>query len=529
VRRVLRAAAVFGETFSVNGVAALVEDAGIPAALEVLEAREVLLPRRNPAEGERAFRHALLREAAYDMLTDEDRQRAHRQAGEFLERRGDHNALVLVEHFERGGLPARAAGHCERAAAQALDANDLAGAVDLVARGVRNGAEGATLGALRLTEARARVCMGQPAEGESAAREALARCRGSVRLGAASELIGALGQQGRFAEIETLVEEIRGWPEVRGIPDDLAAWHSTLLRAAGYLPQGGRLALTEGLLAEVERGALPDHPDLDAMLHVARGLMLLGPQPAAAAGQFEQALAAFGRCANVRRSIETSGNIASALGSTGQLEEAERHLRAILRDVERMNLRFLEPIFRANLGMIRADLGALEEGRQIVEEALTISRRNADRRVEGFSQQYLAVIAIRLRHFDAAEVHARAALSLAGEALQPAAMAALACALLGEGRVPEALVEARQANHLLERAGYVEDGEALILLSLAESLLAAGDRVAGREAAGRAYRRLLDRADAIDEPSWRTSFLAALPEHRRTIEVARTLGLTGSA
>ncbi|KYG11309.1 protein kinase, partial [Sorangium cellulosum] len=94
-RRVLRAGAIFGESFSRNGVAALVGRAEVDRLLAELEARELIV--RRSVEGapeviEHRFRHALVREAAYGMLTDHDRRLGHRLAGEWLERTGAADA-----------------------------------------------------------------------------------------------------------------------------------------------------------------------------------------------------------------------------------------------------------------------------------------------------------------------------------------------------------------------------------------------------------------------------------------------------
>ncbi len=131
-RRVLRAASVFSNVFWTAGVAALVGgDLNVGEWIDFLLEQEVLTrrpERRFVAEDELVFRHALVRDAAYSLLTDADRQLAHRHAAAWLERAGETNALVLAEHLERGGELERAAGQYLRAADTALDASDLAGA-----------------------------------------------------------------------------------------------------------------------------------------------------------------------------------------------------------------------------------------------------------------------------------------------------------------------------------------------------------------------------------------------------------------
>ncbi|WP_437968610.1 AAA family ATPase [Sorangium sp. So ce260] len=104
-RRLLRAASVFGETCWASGVAALV---GRPArgGLAALADAELLVRRpesRFPGEEEFGFRHALLREGAYAMLTDGDRALGHRLAGRWLAERGEGDPLLLAEHLDKGG------------------------------------------------------------------------------------------------------------------------------------------------------------------------------------------------------------------------------------------------------------------------------------------------------------------------------------------------------------------------------------------------------------------------------------------
>src|SRR5690606_7303854 len=74
---------------------------------------------------ELVFRHALLREGAYTTLPEEDRRLGHRLAGEWLERHGERDPMVLAGHLERGGEGARAASFYLRAAEQSVPVLDL--------------------------------------------------------------------------------------------------------------------------------------------------------------------------------------------------------------------------------------------------------------------------------------------------------------------------------------------------------------------------------------------------------------------
>jgi hypothetical protein len=111
-RRVLRAASVFGDTFWRGGVEALLGAGDTAAWLAELVEQDVIATRdagRFPAEAEYRFRNTLVREAAYEMLTEGDRVAGHWLAGQWLEQAGETDAAILSEHFarcERGGISA---------------------------------------------------------------------------------------------------------------------------------------------------------------------------------------------------------------------------------------------------------------------------------------------------------------------------------------------------------------------------------------------------------------------------------------
>ncbi|HEU5058638.1 MAG TPA: protein kinase, partial [Kofleriaceae bacterium] len=136
-RQVLRAASVFGKVFWAGGVAAMLggelSEAQLDEWIEVLE-REELIERR-PAgralagEVELAFRHDLVRDAAYQMLIPGDRMVGHRLAGGWLQAHGETDALVLAEHFAGGGVTDQAVEWFARAAERALAGGEMVDAL----------------------------------------------------------------------------------------------------------------------------------------------------------------------------------------------------------------------------------------------------------------------------------------------------------------------------------------------------------------------------------------------------------------
>jgi hypothetical protein len=139
-RRILRAASIFGAAFWARGVTELVGGLpGVSEALESLAERELVQRRaesRFRGESEWTFRHALLREAVYGTLTDEDRTLGHRLAGQWLVRAGESDAVTIAEHFERGHDRTQAAEWYLRAAERALAGNDWREAITCAERGL---------------------------------------------------------------------------------------------------------------------------------------------------------------------------------------------------------------------------------------------------------------------------------------------------------------------------------------------------------------------------------------------------------
>jgi len=105
-RRVVRAASIFGEIFWRGGVEALLGSGDTAAWLAVLVEQGMIEVQDNgrlPGEVEYRFQHALVQEAAYEMLTKDDRVAGHWLAGQWLEQAGETDTKRIEEHFERCG------------------------------------------------------------------------------------------------------------------------------------------------------------------------------------------------------------------------------------------------------------------------------------------------------------------------------------------------------------------------------------------------------------------------------------------
>jgi len=534
-RRILRAASVFGQAFSTRGVRELLgpgqpgEQAG--EWLAVLADHEIL-GRGDPgahAEGQHAFRHALLREAAYASLTDEDRALGHRLAAGFLEGTGETDAVLLAEHWERGGERVRAVACYRRAAEQALHADDLDAALGRVERAEALGASGHDLGALRLVEAEARAWKGESlGRVERLAAEAMQRlARGGPEwYAAAGQLADAAGKTGDVERLVALAAELAG---TAGAGPDAGPEVLALARTSAQLVLAGKAELAEALLRrldECERTSPPGDPARVAWIAHARSVRALFQGDLGSYVQLkEAAVRGFERAGDRRDACAQRAKLGYALRELGACEEAERALRRAIEEADRLRIHQVATQAKHNLGLTLAHLGRLDEARAVEAEAIAAFRVQGDRRLEAASHVYLAMILVRLGDHESAarEATEGAALVAAGTPAQAHALTVLAHVRLAQGRPREALSSASEAMSLLGRLGGMDEGETLLRLVHVEALEAAGQAEAAREALRQARQRLLDRVARIQDPRFRQTFLGGLPENARTLEKAAAL------
>jgi eukaryotic-like serine/threonine-protein kinase len=180
-RAVLRAASVFGERFWLEGVEAVLGEHARDARrwLELLAAEELVAMRgdsRFSDQGEYVFRHALVREAAYASLSAQDCQVTHFGAVRWLEKAGETDPLVMIDHFERASRARLAVPWYAAAAHGALASADVFGSEALARRGLATFAAGEPRdGALLVTLSSALMHRSSFEEARDVALEALER------------------------------------------------------------------------------------------------------------------------------------------------------------------------------------------------------------------------------------------------------------------------------------------------------------------------------------------------------------------
>lgn len=532
-RRVLRAASIFGESFWVGGVQALL--GGTPgdsifAWLDQLERREVVTRRAASSiagEAEYTFRHALVRDAAYEALTPSDRQLGHQLAGKWLERSGLTDASVLAGHFELGGDAERAAELYVTAAEQAIAANDYAAALARAERGVSLGASGSTLAMLRLRQAEAHHWLGEYAQAGERAREAIPTLRpGSAAWYAAvAELGVSHARRGHPDEARSAAQLLLGAEPI----DDVASATciASAVRISGGVIRLGLMDLTTDLSALVERLAKP----LASEPTVACRLAQLRAMRAYFAGDHEitarlmlEAVDAFERAGDLRNATGQRFNLSASYILLGAFAQGERQIRRALADAASMDMRHSMLVGRFNLVSVLCRLRRFDEAREVGEKLVEECGAREASHFEGNARTYLAEVFMLTGAWDAAEREARRAVELLSATPAVAAYpnAILARTLLSKGNAREAKDIAGAAVALSSELGSgLEESDALARLTFAEALEECGEHDEARAALVAAAHNVRTRAAHISDPTLRAGFLANVWENVRTLDLEK--------
>lgn len=531
-RRLLRGASVFGETFWRGGVSALMGDADANVVDEWLRHlcdAEVVAARDTaslPGEDEYIFRHALLREAAYLMLTDADRALGHRLAGEWLERVGASNSAALAGHFERGRVPERAIAWYVSGAEEALAGNQYD---DVQLRGERAigcGASGDTLGLIRTLQADASRWSGTYERSIEQARDAMRNLAPATSdwFEAAGTLAIVCSLVGRRAELVAVTEELVSVADHAGNVDSAVV---ALARATSSAARLGMKELANDTLRridEVAAGSHPGDPAVAARLHYSRASVADVNRDVSRSIRENLAAAIAYEAAGMLRNLAVHRRlIAEAWLQVGQLTRAAEELRASIADSERLGLRENMCFAQHLLAVVLARTGRRADACALARGAVVDSRDHGGR-MEAHARCSLA--AIVLEGGDAAGAHdeARKALAVAPPSAPVLALvhATLAAAALADGEVEEAREASRAAMDMF-RAG-VGPREHELFARVVELRVLRHER--SPELPSRvedAKRELLARAALFTDAEQRESFLRDVPENAEILAFDRSV------
>ncbi len=513
-KRVLRAASVFGERFWRGGVAELLD--GDPREeLELLVRRELIAPApeaRLPGEVEYAFRHDLVREAAYATMSAADRVLAHRLAGAWLVAHGFADAVALAGHFSRGEQPELALAQYARAAAQALAASDFAAAIAHAEHGLECRPGPLAAAELELIRAEALNSRGDHVAGVVAAE----RARAAFPPGSASwfvasdELFFGSTRSGDMHRAIRTLHEVSAAPAE---PDAALNQIRSIARAAIMMLRFGPPGIGPVLAQRAEELAAPVRARLDlsseARLLTMRGFAArIRGDVTTCLSSFEDALRICEASHNQREIAFECLSLANCYHELGASELGEPFARRGIAAAERIGAHTVAPLLWFSLAMCELELGRIEEARATARGALA-RHAGADPISTGLLHWLLARVALIAGELDEAERELDGAFArlAAFSEWHAIALATRALVHLARGEHADARSTVDRAILLMRVQAGFEEGEAYIRLVEIDVLEAAGDLPAAHRAAALAAARLEERAAHLVEP-WRTRFLA---------------------
>jgi tetratricopeptide (TPR) repeat protein len=528
LRQVLRAAAVFGQSFWTGGVEALL---GRPAGIDLSELQHAeIITRQNESRiaghDEWIFRQALVRDAAYASILEEDRAALHLAAGGWLESVGDVDVGLIARHADAGGDLPRAAVLYARATRQAYtNGAQLETALELAERGLHCGAEGEIRAQLLIAKANVCASMGRLHEAIGAGEEATALVpAGSDAWAEAQRVVStACIESGRASDGDARAAWV-----LANFPALSPALRATLqaARVRGLIDLGvpaQALALAEQAV-ETARGSNAIEAVLRALDARLFALMHVGEQSSAIAAGSTLIEAAEG-AGDVVLATRGRINAGSVLNHLGMFEEAQAMLERGLSDARGRRMRILEAFALHNVGMSYARLGNLDEGISCQRHAARIADETHAARLRIHTRCYEAIFLVwRGAPGDLGAAHTLARFvcdeTQSLPALHTIALFVLAKVQLARRYLESALELSREVSQRLA-ALPVEEWEEYMRLNFVETLLAMGMEGEADAVLDGAFRAVSAHAAAIGRGDHRHAFLHRLEEVRRIVELAR--------
>ena len=538
-RRILEAASIFGQTFWRGGVLSLLRRDGdsqsLDSALDALLQTELIERHhrsRFPSEVEYGFRHALVRDAAFALLSPADQELGNRLACTYLEQAGERDPMVLAEHAYAGRDLERAIVFYQRAAKESYDRYDLAAMVHRADRSIACGARGATLGqllALKLEACARRLDL-------QTARKIYEEAMPLLQPGSRwwSKTLGVLvslaSQMANLPLMNEITEEL-----LRHAPaqDALVPYCEA---AANVLASSSLTGLRERALLFFNRlqgidPALIAHEAL-ARGHLQFGMFVYyvyleyGPYPAYEHAR--QSLAAFEQAQALRLRNMALLAESAALGALGQYDLAEHTLRTSLADALAMDDVLTIVGARLQLMLLLAERPNPKQLAEAAEIAELMIETTPAEAVVGSAQGVLArVLMTQGRLSEAAEAAEQAlATLLTTRTPRPQILRTLIEIRLRQGRIADAQKVVEEVQEYLKIHGGAGNAEALLRVAVVEAQLSAGNLAAARASLDVALGLISRCAEQIPDPVMRERYRTELRENVRLQELAKLVPTT---
>ena len=429
------------------------------------------------ADGRIGFRHALLRDAAYQALPEPVRIRLHGEFAQLLRKRGGQRAAEIARHLRLAGQDEAAVAQLGLAAAEARRVAAMAAASGFLTEALRVEPDDPEL-LIELAEVEA--FRGLPDDSDRAFERALEL----IAPADSGALISAWLRRGRWLRggichpresrrsYQSALDVLDRDPDPRGRAEALAgmAWAEAV---------AGDPAGVDGLLAEADR-ILGTNPS-DLLAHdigVARGHALIrAGQFTASFGPLIAASTAAGRAGRPDMAYSCLSNAASAAACAGEFTRALDFADRCLPLVTPNGLLRLCVYAQVARSAILRRLGRPGEAREACEAAAGYASRIGLPELDGLVRAERGLLALADGDMAAAATELSAALDLGAPVSRAATRLRLAEALARGGRPDDAAAEVR--NVVLEPVGPADFPATLVArMSRVQGLIASarGDR-----------------------------------------------------
>jgi tetratricopeptide (TPR) repeat protein/tRNA A-37 threonylcarbamoyl transferase component Bud32 len=528
-KRIALVASVFGMAVWREALQAIAPEIAADVALGALVHAEILAerPRSRFAQArEYTFRHSLLRDAAYSMLSPDELGNLHRAAALWLGSAGERDDGLLARHFELGGDRARAAEHYLAAARRAARESSYEIALAHARRGITLAADDEVSAGLHLVAATVCHPLGHYADAIEHGERALALTHdAALRL----ELVATRGltlrRVGRPEQArDELVAAIRETEAHAHEANVRRARSAAILELAWNDHSNGyhRDAITRArtLLADMTH----DEPGFESLVLSAHHVLGRSQH---GAGLLEDALASH-RAAVERatalghrwRGEGARYGLGQVLLALGQNSEAKHVLETAARNARALALPSTEGYALFYLGWSLARLGRSDEARRCEREAAAIGASLHAPALEGAARAMGALFAYEAGDEAETVQLVNTVFDLPGvtPAWYALAEGVAACVAAARGEVSDAEARIDAVLARLDLAVAREDIDAMTEALVIRALhgIGADARAEARRAA--AVARLESQVALVANPALQHAMRDGIPEHRALVE-----------
>ena len=537
-RRALQQASVVGAVFWDDALASL--DARAPTELLALCQRALALPHENSAfvdTQEFAFRHHLLHEVTYGTVLKRDKREQHERAALWLEARstgrGAEYAGLIAEHFERAGIPGRAAEHWALAAQEAVHRHADSAALAHADRALAldTGSDPQRTFALLRVRANVWSRRGNVGEHQKAidALEAQAEALDDdvLRLIAAQTRMYRLCMDGAYEEAHLLGLRRLAAAEALA-PAEAGRTHNTLIMALGRQGRHEEARSHAQAALALARAAGDTYTEASALNNSSVGhLAQRRMKDAMAYG--EQALAAYQRIGSRYGAAIAMLNLAFVAQQCGQLASSRDQLLPLIQLCDAIDHQQIGAQARCNLAGVLAELGDPQAALGHAEDGIRMAQKIGDRYIQATGHAALSQASYGLGLWSGAIEHGRlaqAGLLANGEPAEALFWeASVACALHQAGDSAAAMAAVETVLAAVAGRGGWQDEEAEAAFFCTRVLVLQQDPRAAATLAA-AHGGLTAQAAAFADPAQRQQFLQATAL-RREIQAAWSSQPTG--